>query len=129
MQTHGYERSAVWKQALALLDHLRKLTAGFDNDPFAMAGRLRGIAIDLPARAANAYEQADYDSVQAHADDAAHQLLQLWVQLQLANHLGLVTPRQLKDLRKRIDNLHTAFTALPDELFEDDETQAPSEAA
>jgi len=27
MQTHGYEHSLPWRQALALLDHLRAMTA------------------------------------------------------------------------------------------------------
>lgn len=129
MQTHGYDRSSVWKQALALLDHLRTLTATFDNDPFGLAGKLRAIAVDLPVRAATAYEQLDYDSAKAHADKASQQIFQLWVQAQLAQHLGLLTPRQLNDLRRRLDTLDDAFAELPDELFEDDDAQDLSDAA
>ena len=50
MQTHGYEHSLPWRQALALLDHLRALTDTFDDDPFGHGGKLRAMTADLPIR-------------------------------------------------------------------------------
>lgn len=120
MQTHGYERSAAWKQSLAMLDQTRALTDAFETDPFGLAGKLKTLAIALPVFAATVYEQFEYDSARAHAEGASQHLLQFWLQAQLAEHLGLLTARQLSDLRKKIDTLDATFDALPDELFEDD---------
>ena len=120
MQTHGYEHSAPWRQALALLDHLRALTADFKDDPFGCGGKLRAMAADLPIRCAVCFEESDYESVQSHASAIIEHLFKLLLQAQVAGHLGLLTGRQLKVLRKKLDSLENAVTALPDELFEDD---------
>lgn len=129
MQTHGYERSAAWRLALALLDQVRTLTGPIDDDPFGLAGKLRSLASELPTLAALTYEQLDYDNAQAHAERAAAHHFKLWVQAQVAHHLGLITARQLKDLRQALDRLDEALSALPDELFEDDGLDDEAEAA
>lgn len=120
MQTHGYEHSSAWQQSLGLLDKVRAIAAAFENDDIGMADRLRAIAAELPMRAALTFEQLDYNSAKANAASVNDQLFRLRVQLQIAQHLGLVNPRQLKDLFKRINSLDNAINALPDELFEDD---------
>jgi hypothetical protein len=129
MQTHGYERSAAWKQSLAIVDQTRVLTEAFETDPFGMAGRLKSLAIELPVFAATLYEQFDYESANTCAESASQHLFQYWLQAQLAEHLGLLTPRQLSDLRKKIDTLDATFAGLPDELFEDDGLDEPAPSA
>lgn len=128
MHTHGYERSAPWRQALNLLGHVRSLTDAFDDDPLGQAGKLRALAADLPMLAALTFEQLDYDAAKSHAANANAQLFKLHVQCQVAAHLGLLSHKQVKELHRRIDTLDAAFTALPDELFEDDGL-APDAAA
>ena len=120
MQTHGYQRSAPWKQALALLDQTRALTAGVEDDPMGMAGRLNALAAELPVLAATAFEQLDYDNARAHARAACEHLFRLELNAQVALHLGLITPRQLNELIKRLNTLDQTLVDLPDELFEDD---------
>jgi len=129
MQTFGYERSAPWRQSLALLDYLRKLTDTFHEDPFGMAGRIRSLAADLPPRCAIAHEQADYDSATQHAQAASEHLFKLWLQAQVAAHLALINPRLLRDLRSRIEALDNAITDMPDDLFEDDGQDELAQAA
>ena len=75
---------------------------------------------DLPIRCAICFEQNEYDSVKSHATAITEHLFKLLLQAQVASHLGLLTARQLKALRKKLDALENAVTALPDELFEDD---------
>ena len=120
MQTHGYERSAPWRQSLALMKHLAQLTDAFEDDAFSMAGKLRTLAADLPILSAYCYEQIEYDRAKANADEARQHLFKLLLQAQVAAHLGLIDARQLTDLRKKLDALEDAITQLPDELFEDD---------
>ncbi|MFN3168267.1 MAG: hypothetical protein ACE37H_14505 [Phycisphaeraceae bacterium] len=129
MQTHGYERGAAWKQSLAMLDQTRALTDAFESDPFGLAGKLRSLALELPVFAATIYEQFDYDSATSFSNRATQHLFQLWLQAQLAEHLGLLTKRQLGDLRKKIDTLDAMFAELPDALFEDDGEDEPAQAA
>lgn len=120
MKTHGYERSRPWKLSLVLIDQVAALTDTIENDAFGMAGKLKGLAIDTPPRAALAFEQLDYDSARQHVHAASDHLLNLVIQARVAQHLGLITPRQLADLGKRVDALDKSLAELPDELFEDD---------
>lgn len=120
MQTHGYERSPAWKQALALLDEVGALTAAFDEDPFGMAGKLRAAAGETPALAALTFEKLDYDNAKRQADAADQHLFRLRLHAQAAQHLGLLSAKQLGTLLKQLDRLSDTITALPDELFEDD---------
>jgi|GEM_PF-2908827 len=120
MQTHGYDRSEPWRQALALLEDIAELTKAFDEDPFGLAGKLRSLAAELPQRCAGTFEQQDYTAAQQHAQSASEHLFKLLVQAQVAAHLKLISPKQLKHLRLSLDQLDAAITALPDELFEDD---------
>ncbi len=120
MQTHGYERSKPWKQALALIDLVRSLTAVFENDDLGLAGKLRAIASELPLLTALAYEQTEYDKLTSHAQAVNAQLFKLLAQAQLAQHLKLISPKQLIQLRKLIDTLDATMLSLADELFEDD---------
>lgn len=129
MQTHGYEHAHAWRSALALVDHIQSLADTFADDPFGMAGKLRSLAADLPLCAAQTFEQHDYDSAKRQATHASAQLFNLRVQSQLAQHLGLLTPRQRNNLQKKIDALDDAITDLPDELFEDDGEDAFAGAA
>ena len=120
MQTHGYEQSKPWRLSLDLLDHVRKLTDAFGDDPSGHAGTLRSIAADLPVRAAICFEQLDYDSATQHAASLSERLLELFIQAQVAGHVGLLCPRQLKELRRKLDTLDAEVLTMPDELFEDD---------
>lgn len=129
MQNQGYERSAPWRQALALLDQLSAAADAFDSDPFTMANRVRGLAIELPAKCATCFEQMDYDSAAAHANATREHLFKLRLAVQVAAHLGLINPRQLKPLIRQIDQLDTTLADLPDELFEDDGPTDYQEAA
>lgn len=125
MQTQGYERSAPWRQALALLTRIQSITADFEDDAFGLAGKLRSQAADLPARAALCFEQLDYDAAHQHAAATRDQLFKLWLTAQVAEHLGQLSHKQLNDLRKKLDALDDALESLPDELFEDDGQDTP----
>ena len=120
MHTQGYERSTPWRLALALMTRVAALTDTFEDDGFSMAGKLKVLAADLPARCAMTHEQADYDSAQRHAQSTSEHLLKLWMTAQVAAHLGLIHPKPLAALRKQLDAIDDATAALPDELFEDD---------
>lgn len=123
MATPTYEHTRAWKQALALVSHVYKLTQHFPaEEKSGLAAGMRKSTAALPVKLAECWAQESYDSAQASAA-AAHGLLRdTLVQAQVAYHLSIVSRHQLTDLRKRTaKTAHTLDTML-DDLFEEVDT-------
>lgn len=128
MATPTYEHTRAWKQALALVSHVYRLTQHFPaEEKSGLAAGMRKSTAALPVKLAECWAQESYDSAQTAAA-AAHGLLRdTLVQAQVAYHLSIVSRQQLTDLRKRTaKTAHTLDTML-DDLFE--EVDAPKRRA
>ncbi|MEM9415434.1 MAG: four helix bundle protein [Planctomycetota bacterium] len=119
-----YEHTRAWKNALALVAHVYKLTQHFPaEEKSGIAGGMRKSIAALPLKLADCWAQDDYAPA-LDAANAGHTLLRdTLVQAQVAYHLGFVTKHQLADLRKRTAKTAHTLDAMLDDLFEDDTPQ------
>ncbi|XAM00662.1 four helix bundle protein [Phycisphaeraceae bacterium D3-23] len=116
-----YEHTRAWKQALALVAHVYKLTQTFPaEEKSGLAGGMRKSIAALPLKLADCWAQDEYEPALAAAS-AGHALLRdTLVQAQVAYHLALLNKHQLADLRKRTARTAHTLDAMLDDLFEDD---------
>ncbi len=120
MPTPTYEHTRAWKQALALVSHVYRLTQHFPpEEKSGLAAGMRKATAALPVKLAECWAQDTYDDAQAAAA-AAHGLLRdTLVQAQVAYHLSIVSRHQLTDLRKRTAKTAHTLDAMLDDLFEE----------
>ncbi|MFI4861733.1 MAG: four helix bundle protein [Phycisphaerales bacterium JB063] len=121
MTTPTYEHTRAWKQALALVTHVYKLTQTFPpEEKSGIAGGMRKSIAALPLKLADCWAQDEYTPALAAAN-AGHALIRdTLVQAQVAYHLALITKHQLADLRKHTARAAHTLDAMLDDLFEEE---------
>lgn len=95
----GFEKLAVWKVGMDLVESIYKVTRNFPRDEqFGLTSQVRRAATSIPSNIAEGYGRGSKASLANFMRIARGSLFEVRTQLEIARRIGIISPEELNPI-------------------------------
>jgi four helix bundle protein len=109
----GYRDLVAWKQAMALVIEIYRVTCAFPKDElYGLTSQLRRAAVSVPSNIAEGYSRSSRNELHQFIGHARGSLGEVETQVEIARNLGYLSSPAASELLDRIAELGRVLTGL-----------------